>query len=213
VDTRGLPAVGVPVSYDWAMVDGRLTRDHVCVTDEEGRFSGLTFTGRAVALMAVDHDRHLGGYRVVTSVEEEIVIRLEPLATVRGELICSFFDERPTGNYVSIQVPVPGHWSVTIAHQETGDASSFRILLPPGSYDYHFYTPGIEFRREDGTFTVAAGEDLDLGALDFGVTPIAHFYGKQPPALRATDVAGAGPDISWEDYRGKWVLAYFFAYT
>jgi len=212
-DVLGRPAAGMEVGFNWAMIDGRLTADRMVTTDASGRFSGLQFTGRPDALMAIDRESGTGGMFVVRTADDEIVIELRPLATVRGKLVCTFFGEEPTENYVSILVPIPGALPSTIAHQETGEGSAFRILLPPGSYDYNLYTPGIEFRRENGSFSVGPGEDLDLGALDFGVTPIATYYGRKPPDLQATDTAGADLDISFDDYRGKWILAYYFAYT
>ncbi len=196
VDVLDRPAVGMEVGFNWAMIDGRLAADRAVTTDHDGRFSGLPFTGRPDALMAVDSESGTGGMFVVRTGNDEIVIELKPLATVRGELVCTFFGEEPTENYVSILVPIPGALPSTIAHQE-----AFRILLPPGSYDYNLYTPGIEFRRENGSFRIGPGEDLDLGALDFGVTPIATYYGRNPPDLQVTDAAGADLDISFDDYR------------
>lgn len=212
-NTHGRPAAGIQVGFDWYMSDGNLAADPVWVTDESGKFSGIPFTGRPAAIMAVDRDQRYGGMAVIMTADDEVIIRLEPLVSVRGELVCRFFEERPGNSYVSIMVPIPGFLPSTLIHEETAAGSSFRILLPPGSYDYNLYTPGIEFRRENGSFTVRSGEDLDLGELDFGVTPIATFYGRNPPDLQATDIEGAEPDISFEDFRGKWVLAYYFAYT
>ncbi len=213
VDADGRPAVGVSVGFDWYMTDERLVADSVSVSDENGSFSGIPFTGRPAAIMAVDREQQTGGMVVVLTADDEIIIQLTPLVPVRGRIVCCFFDERPEYSYVSIMVPIPGYLPSTLVHEETGVAASFRILLPPGSYDYNLYTHGIEFRRENGSFTVKSGEDLDLGELDFGVTPIASFYGKYPPDLQATDVEGAEADISYRDYRGRWVLAYYFAYT
>ena len=50
------------------------------------------------------------------------------------------------------------------------------MLLPPGPYDYNLYTHGIEFRRENGSFTVMSGEDLE--PLLYGPGGISERYWK-----------------------------------
>ncbi|GEM_PF-2559615 len=215
VDERGEPVAGAEVALTWVMEPEGLRAEEPVRTVAGGRFDGLTFTGRAVAVMAVDSTRTRGAVTLIATSAGagEVRLDLAPLAEVTGTVYCAFFEEEPTDSYVSVMLPIPGGLPARLVHAEPGERADFRFLLPPGDYFYNLYAPGIEYRRRDGSFTVRAGERLALGRLDLGVTNIARYYGTEPPPLAYTDARGVEPGFTWETWRGKWVLFYLFAYT
>ncbi len=184
-------------------------------TGAGGEFGDLPFTGRAVAVMAIDAAQTRGAVALVTTAAQAGNVRLvlQPLGEVTGTVVCDFFVEEPADSYISIMLAVPGGLPVTVVHAEPGEVADFRFLLPPGDYLYNLYAPGIEYRRRDGSFTLTAGGALALGRLDLGVTNIARYFGREPPPLVYTDARGVEPGFSWSDLKGKWVLFYLFAYT
>ena len=214
LDRDGKPVAGAEVAGFWASGDdadqGRQKGFHAAKSDGEGRFTvQVDFYGRDAALMAIDHDRAVGGTAVVPHADpkREVEIRLAPVVRVHGMFGSKDLGKAPSWTNVYANL-LPGKRSVL------GNASrkaEFSMLLPPGEYDLHCY--GTDVVGIHKTVTLRAGEaDRDLGTIDLAATFMALHEGKELPPWSVSDTRGVKKDVTLADYRGKWVIVDFWGY-
>jgi hypothetical protein len=207
--------------------------DHRALTDADGRFS-LPVPGRKAALLAYDRERRRGALIQFDPAHLETVVeaRLQPLVRLVGTTRASAGG--PPLPWTGTTLSVPYDPSAPLRFRRMSVCGSFRgrfeFRVPPGTYaidatcdEPHFATV------ETQAVTVAAGQsEVDLGALvlrpSLGLTDrinrakangtwgnFRDHYGKRPPAWHLTDARGVGRDATLDDFRGRWVVLYFWS--
>ena len=170
----------------------------------------------------------------------EIEIRLTPLVRVHGSIEGPGAGERPQDVYVLARPPynparpLDHTW---LAYCRSVEAR-FEMWLPPGRYvlDAHALREGRDGGVEDAR--VVPDPKIVLTAktprVDMGVLRLSPFkptlsariasakaagtwddytkhYGKPSPRWHVTDTLGVKKDIQISDFKGKWVLVYFWS--
>lgn len=207
-------------------------------TDDQGRFA-LKVPPIFHNLMAMDRDRRIGGIAPVPKApnDDPLEIRLGPLVRVRASFEGPD-GKRPYWTNVYVETlpradrPID---SDRLAHCG-GFEALFDVLLPPGEYRLHAY--GESVKEGDApdigiepypTLIVPAGvRELDLGRLRMEKLPpgldkrkeaaraagtwgdYTKHYGEPPPPPNVADARGVAKDVKLADYRGKWLLVYFW---
>lgn len=219
---------------------GRIGQMHpmkrkIGVTDDEGRFQ---FDVRVThhALIAMDPKREQGGIAILPSSAGplEIEIQLKPLVRVAGRFYVPAQGNTPTWTHFYILVPPKDNWPLSSGRVAHGGSmeNRFEVALPPGTYQIWAYgqSPGSEEIDlvADGLidFVVPEGrERVDIGTIS--LTPdspdareIARrgdnwnetesLIGKVAPDWHIDFACGLDPNARLADFRGRWVLLYFW---
>jgi hypothetical protein len=90
--------------------------------------------------------------------------------------------------------------------------SRFSLKLPAGKYEFDGYGSFTDFEGVRKEVTLEAGKNLEMGAVDLKLTPIAKHYGKAPPQWHVTAARGVKPDVKFADFKGKWVVIEFWGF-
>jgi thiol-disulfide isomerase/thioredoxin len=202
-------------------------------TAPDGKFS-LTIPESHHAMMAMDRERRRGGIATLPKGKEHdpIEIRVGPLIKVRASLRGPAPNQKPSWSHVYVQVPQDPTRpldSTRLVSCGSFDAR-FEVSLPPGRYVLHGYNDALDaFLVPDKTIDLAAGAgEVDLGvlmlsdAMSAASTKIDHAksvgdwvdvagrYGKTAPPWHITDARGIPRNAQIKDFKGKWVMVYFW---
>ena len=211
VDEKGKPVTGARVAEHWfAEQSAPLEPNRLARTDAGGRFSlEVTLYDRDTVVMAVDPTGSFGGLAVIPAKGPggPIKIELAPLVEVRGRFTCEEPGLPPGETYVTIFLE-SGNLRVASGRSL---AATFAMKLPPGRYQL---VGGGSYRHVGAVrdVTLAIGRAVDFGAIDLKLTPIARYFGKEPPAWHITDARGVAKDVRPADFKGKWLVLDFWGY-
>ena len=202
-------------------------------TDADGRFS-VPAPLRKNALLVYDRDRRRGAAIVFDPKHPErpVEARLQPLIRVFGTIGLAGA-ESPRTLWSTTYLSMPYDENDPLNFPRMAMCGSFKgrfeFVVPPGTYE--FSASGSEPLAktvEDRRVPVTAGQkDLDLGTLVLrpilGLIRIdrakaqgtwgnyKEHFGKQPPPWHLTDAKGIARDARLSDFRGKWVVLYFWS--
>jgi len=207
--------------------DGRFSitvsefRHHLMAMDESRRRGGLVILPK--------------GKRKV-----DVVIRLGPLVRVKGTIEGPAAGERPKGwaMVVAMLPDDPTRPLDTTRLALSGSVEArFDMSLPVGHYVLDVHTmkgQGGDFEiarviPDKDIFLTRETREVDLGVLrlspfvPLGFTPkikrakaagtwndYTKHYGEQPPRWNIVDARGVNKDVQISDFKGRWVLAYFW---
>lgn len=206
-------------------------------TDAMGSFS-IKMQWNHYFVYAIDKERKRGALRIIDqrNVPSSVDLQIAPLVRVSGTIRIPSASVKPKEPLALVRLPLNencplGQHRVALCGTEK---SCVEFLLPPGKYE--FESAGyIEKQRyelaEFKPFTVPAGQQaFDAGNLDLTPEPITQFdriqdekakgewvgvdrqqlLGKPAPKWHAVDVRGISKDAHVSDFKGKWVLVYFW---
>ncbi|APW62011.1 redoxin domain-containing protein [Paludisphaera borealis] len=204
-------------------------------TDAEGRFA-VTIKASRHALMAMDSPRERGGLVVLPKGkdDEPVEIRVGPMVKVRGALKDPSAKGETGWTHVYVNMPDDPERPLDATRLVSCGSfdSRFEMSLPPGPYVLDGYT---EARDADlgpaKTIVLAAGDaEVDLGVLllskvkddiaarsergksDGTWIDVAQRFGRPAPEWRLTDARGVPKGARVQDFRGKWLLIYFWGF-
>jgi thiol-disulfide isomerase/thioredoxin len=206
-------------------------------TDAEGRFSyKMSWTN--YFLLAIDKERKQGALIVVDPphVRSPIDVKLVPLMRLHGTLRLGAAGQHPESTIVVARVPESDAFPLGFSRLAMCSSvrSRFEILLPPGHYELEA-SANVSGRRYEllpyRPVTLPVGRpDVDAGTLELtpsqprrgdrireaqakgtwpGVDP-AKLYGQPAPKWHAVDARGIAKHAQVSDFKGKWVLVYFW---
>jgi peroxiredoxin len=191
------------------------------------------------SIVAIDRARRRGGLVVVDKSEsgKPVTITLVPLVRVTGKIYCP--EIKSTPGWTAVTVHPPGDRDNCLHFTHCGSVKGeFSFLLPHGPYDLAVTSsspetclPRLTYRdskKGNAEPLLFGGIHINVpvgqAALDLGVVNVvlaknkdgvagdySRFYGKEPPALAITDARGMAKDAKLADFRGKWVLLYFWS--
>jgi peroxiredoxin len=204
------------------------------VTDADGRFS-LPVRADKNRLLASDRERRRGAVILFDPKhpEQPVEAQLRPLVRVLGTIRLAGA-ETPMKLWSSTYLNIPYYENEPLNRRRMATCGSFKgrfeLLVPPGTYEISASNAEPHAATvEDRKFTVMAGQkELDLGHLV--LRPIIGVqdridrakaqgtwgnykenYGKQAPRWHLTDAKGVDRDAQLSDFRGKWVVLYFWS--
>ena len=203
-------------------------------TDANGNFSIQLTSSNDCKMMAVDKERKRGGLIIVDPrhLPAHVECRLVPLVRVHGR-----FRVAATGKpsrSVGVFVRLPFREAVPLGHFRLGVCSSaksrFEFWLPPGDYSFEATShdpPHLEL-TDPHHITVPSGtREYDCGVFELGPAPrltdevaaakksstwrnLRERYGEACPPWHVTDTRDLRNDARPSNFRGKWVLVYFW---
>ncbi|WP_435021380.1 redoxin domain-containing protein [Tundrisphaera sp. TA3] len=202
-------------------------------SDADGRFS-IPAQERRNWLMILDRDRKRGALIDPRTFAGPVEARLQPLVRVSGTTrlegkegpmpwSCTYFE-------------IPYNEADPLENGRVAICGSLRsrfsFLVPPGTYQVSASGSDPNSSTVDGPkIAVAAGSgDIDLGALvlrpvtSLGINDLIdrsrargtwgnyrEIVGKTPPDWHLTDARGIAKDARLADFRGRWVVLYFWS--
>jgi thiol-disulfide isomerase/thioredoxin len=188
------------------------------------------------ALMALDPERRRGGLLILPKRwdGEHLELRIAPLVKVRGSIRGPGAGEKPSWTHVYVNLPEdPARPLDSTRLVSCGSFEAcFELSVPPGRYVLHGYREQMDARLvPDCLIDVAEGKsELDQGILILSDAvahesvriqrakssgnwiDVADRYGKSAPCWSITDVRGFSRGTRIVDFRGKWVLIYFWGF-
>jgi AhpC/TSA family len=206
-------------------------------TRPDGRFS-ISVPGDRHHLLAMDHRRKRGGLAILAKGmgTNDVVIRLGPLVRVRGSIEGPGAGEHPAWANVLTMLPddPTRPLDLTILAISESIDGRFEMSLPPGHYVLHTYT-----MRGDGAEIAEVISDREIppkgeiSEIDLGVLRLSPFkpliqgrrerakaagtwgdytkhFGEKPPQWHILDARGVPKDAQISDFKGKWLLVYFW---
>jgi thiol-disulfide isomerase/thioredoxin len=207
----------------------------VATTGSDGRFTVTIPTSRH-AVMAMDRQRRRGGLQVLPKGKEQesMEIRIGPLLKVRGSLRGPGRGEKPGWTHVYLNLPDdPTRPLDSTRLVSCGSFEArFEMSLPPGRYVLQAHNETLDaYLVPDQEIDLAFGRaELDLGVLMLSNTKshtavkieqaksrgdwvdTTDRYGKPAPRWHITDARGIPKDIQIKDFKGKWLLIYFWGF-
>ena len=210
------------------------TREKPGLTDADGRFR-LEIHGRSHALMALDRERRRGGLAILPKGRESepVEIRLEPLIRVRGEIEGPGVGERPGWSHVYTLLPDdPTRPLDSTRLVSCGSFEArFEMALPPGRYLLNGYNEAFDGQLVPDARVDLTGDtpEVNLGVLRLSKVEVPstsverakaegnwidrrQLFGKGAPRWGFKDARGVAKGAQPEDFRGKWVLIYFWGF-
>lgn len=201
------------------------------ISDADGRFSMPIPPSRR--LMALDRDRRHGS--VIDLYQghsgEPVEARLLPLIRVFGTIRLAGPEGPLKLTHATLVIPVDANDPLNRSNLAICGSleSRFEFLIPPGQYEFgaHSGDP-LAFTVEPRSVIVAADrKELDLGALILrrrlsvqdrierarsrGIWgDYKQNFGKRPPSWHLTDARGVARGVELADFRGRWVVLYFW---
>ncbi len=210
--------------------------DHPTRSDAQGRFS-VPMSWSNGFLLALDRERKHGALVVVDLPVSAsgVKVTLEPLVRLRGTVRLAT-GQHP--DWVNVIVCLPQSEKFPLRFNRVAVCSSleqrFEFLLPAGRYelDAGAQVSGRGFELEPfRPVTVTAGShDVDAGQLELSPTRPGRYqriqearskgtwrdvdrtklYGQPAPRWNAVDARGIPKGAQVADFKGKWVLVYFW---
>jgi thiol-disulfide isomerase/thioredoxin len=207
-------------------------------TDAEGRFT-LKMNWTNYFVLAFDKDRQHGALYLAnsqnSSARAPVEIKLGPLVRLHGRVqLPKGAKEKCT--MVVVRLPESEEFPLRFNRLTwcSSMKSRFEFLLPPGNYCFEASAGDESCRYELAEYpsiTLPAGRtDVDAGVLELtphqprrwdriqeakakgawpNVDP-AKLYGQPAPKWHAVDTRGIPKDAQLADFKGKWVLVYFW---
>lgn len=203
-------------------------------TAPDGRFT-MTIRDDLHQLMAMDAPRRTGALAILPAADAgEVELRLAPLTRIHGTIRGPRADERPEWTHVYLLVPDDP--ARPLDFTRLGDCGSnearFEMSLPPGRYllDPTWVTDADVCLTRDPLEIILTGQtrEIDLGVLRVAPSgptlstrvneskaanrwrDFTEHYGEAPPPWNAVDARGVKKDVQIGDFKGKWVLIYFW---
>jgi len=205
------------------------------VTGPDGRFS-MKVPNYCRGLMAMDPARTTGGLTVLPEGKgaEPVLIRLGPLVKVHGRIEGPAAGERPTWTHVYTLLPDDPARPIDSGRLVSCGSfeARFEMSLPPGRYVLQAYNDPLDayVNPSPEVDLTGAARDVDLGVLKLSseIThtsvkiakakaagawgDLAKRYGQESPPWHLTDARGLSKDAKLADFKGKWVLLYFWGF-
>jgi AhpC/TSA family len=211
--------------------------DRPTKTGPDGRFS-ISVPDDRHHLLAMDHPRRRGGLAMLPRGKgtADVEIRLGPLVRVRGSIEGPGAGERPTWANVLTKLPDDPTRPLDITTLALCESINgrFEMSLPPGRYVLTTYT-----MKDDGNEMAEVVPDREIlptgeiSEIDLGVLRLSPFkpriqgrmerakaagtwgdytkhYGEKPPRWHILDARGVPKDAQISDFKGKWLLVYFW---
>ncbi len=203
------------------------------VTDAEGRFS-IPAPVRMKTLLVYDRERRHGALIVFDPKHLEIPVegRLAPLVRVFGTNRLKGEGQPLKWSMTYLNFPDDDNDPLNFSRMALCGSfqSRFEFQVPPGTYVIASSTDEPHAATvEERTITVTADQkELDLGTLVLNRRLILQErvdqskskgtwgnykqnFGKEPPPWNLTDAKGLAKDAKLADFKGKWVLLYFWS--
>ena len=211
--------------------------DRPTKTRPDGRFS-ISVPDDRHHLLAMDHPRRRGGLAMLPRGKgtADVEIRLGPLVRVRGSIEGPGAGERPTWANVLTKLPDDPTRPLDITTLALCESINgrFEMSLPPGRYVLTTYT-----MKDDGNEMAEVVPDREIlptgeiSEIDLGVLRLSPFkpriqgrmerakaagtwgdytkhYGEKPPRWHILDARGVPKDAQISNFKGKWLLVYFW---
>jgi hypothetical protein len=203
-------------------------------TGPDGRFTIEFRSSNECKLLAVDRERKRGGLMLFDPQHPppQVQCKLAPLVRVFGRLRVAATGQ-PTRDQ-SVVVGLTERAEVPLGRYRLGVCSSahsrFEYWLPPGDYQFEAWghdPPRLELSESHPIRLTSGQREFDCGTFD--LTPAVHLfdriadakkagtwrdlakrYGEPSPAWHAVDARGVPKLAQPADFRGKWVLVYFW---
>jgi hypothetical protein len=205
------------------------------VTDADGRFS-IPAPQRKNTLLVYDRERRHGAMLAFDPKHPEVTIeaRLQPLVRVFGT--ARLVGEGGPLKWSCVYLNTPYDEGTPLVSRRMAICGSFQtrfeFLVAPGTYEISASSSEPRAATvEDRTVTVTEDpkeKELDLGALV--LRPFVGLqeridrakaqgtwgnykenFGKRPPRWHLTDAKGVPRNAELADFRGKWVVLYFWS--
>ena len=189
--------------------------------------------------LAMDKERKRGAVVAVDpkAPPTDLKVTLQPLVKVRGIVRVAGKNAPVQSSCVSVRnLPSP---KFPLARGRLAaccsDKSQFEFLLPPGEYLLEANNDETldKFLAETtGLYKITVPSDkleLDAGTLELSISTRRHaselieeakrkgtfgdyrkHYGRKPPQWHIADARGVGKDVQIADFKGKWVVLYFW---
>lgn len=207
----------------------------VATSGSDGQFT-VTIPTSTHAVMAMDRQRRRGGLLVIPKGKERVSmqIRIGPLIRVRGSLRGPGRGEKPGWTHVYLNLPDdPTRPLDSTRLVSCGSFEArFEMSLPPDRYVLQGHNETLDaYLVPDKEIDLAVGiAELDLDVLMLSNTKshtsvklehaksrgawvdIADRYGKLAPRWHITDARGMPKEAQIKDFKGKWVLIYFWGF-
>lgn len=220
VDQTGAPVAGVQVGGQLGIEDTNsdpAAPPQIVIrggkTDADGRFRvSQNFYGEAAALIAYDAASNRGGHAVIEAKDlaKPVEIRIGKLARLRGRINCADDPKRIVEQTFAILFL--GEGPARYGYFQSNHAR-FDIPVPPGEYSLLVGGEGGDFIDQQRKITIKPEQDVvDLGTIGLPYKSLVKMKGKPAPALALADARGAPKTVQVSDYKGKWVLLYFWGY-
>jgi hypothetical protein len=207
---------------------------HPTQTDAHGRFS-MTMESYDHTLLAIDKERKRGALIAIDprNALSSVDVKLVPLVRLHGRVRIAATGLEPKD--VLVQVRGPQNENPELSARLLARCSSlksrFEFWLPPGDYQLEAFghiTPPHELAPLQSVTLASGQHDVDSGILELTPAPpsypdwvndakangtwvdIQKHHGKPAPAWHITDARGVGQDVTISEFKGKWVLLYFW---
>lgn len=201
------------------------------LTDGDGRFSIPIPSSRR--LMVLDRDRRNGAVIDLHHADlgKTVEARLLPLVRVSGTVRLAGSEGPLKLTHATLSIPVDDDDPLNRSNLAICGSleSRFEFLVPPGQYEFGAIS-GDPFAStvEPLSVTIAGDQEaVDLGPLTLrrrlsvqdrierarlrGIWgDYKQNFGKQPPSWHLTDARGVTRDAKLADFRGRWVVLYFW---
>ncbi|MHC5540075.1 TlpA family protein disulfide reductase [Singulisphaera rosea] len=211
--------------------------DHPTKTGKDGRFSIQVPVDRH-HLMVMDPSRGRGGLTLLPPGKgaADVEIHLGPLVQARGSIEGPGLGENPS--HVTVLVSLlddPARPLDFTALLVCGSVDGrFEFSLPPGRYLMESYKLSADCNEKATVLPVrevllpGEASEINLGTSHLGPykphiqgrisrakaagtwTDYTRHYGEKPPRWHVDDARGVSKDAQIADYRGKWLLVYFW---
>jgi thiol-disulfide isomerase/thioredoxin len=202
-------------------------------TDGNGNFSIQLHSTNDYKVLAVDKERKRGAVIIVDprNPPARVECRLVPLIRVYGR-----FREAATGQPVrasGVFVCLPANVDIPLGHDRLimceSTKSRFEFWLPPGEYQFEASAgpPRLELTEPHRIRLTSGLREFDCGVFD--LSPVSRLwdkfdaakksgrwrelnqrYGEPYPSWHVVDARGVPKGVQPSDFRGKWVLVYFW---
>lgn len=225
VGQDGKPVAGAVVASIIKLEDGKpgVPRGNAPTTADDGTLSTRMVQGRKGPLVAYSADGKQAGWTQVSAEGDDLELKLVvgPVGTIKGSMKLPEGKGTITAGSVSVQVPIEGSPRpvniITISA-----SSSFEFAAPAGELGI-LANPGTPTGMPNGMWqydfipaskrvNVKAGEELDAGELEIGLSGAAKLLGKEFPEWKVTESRNAPAGNQIKDYRGKWVMIEFWGF-
>jgi len=203
-------------------------------TGPDGRFTIELRSSNECKLLAIDRERKRGALILVDPRHppSQVEGKLVPLVRVFGRLRVAATG-KPTRE-VTVIVGLPSKADLPLGRYRLGVCSSvksrFEYWLPPGDYQFEAWghdPPRLGLTDPHPIRLTTGQREFDCGLFD--LVPAIHLfdrladakkagtwrdlakrYGEPSPAWHAVDARGLPKATQPSDFRGKWVLVYFW---